>query len=399
MASGAGPLPASASTPPSKGLSTPPDELSTPLRDAAARALETVDEDSAAIKIDSPKDSLAKYDSPPPKYNTPKLDYSLDRESSNDSGAALLNVYIAGNRRTSTGSDASSAALLNKHVAGSPRPAGYRASAASSAGISSVGSDKELLSPASKQRANSASGGSLRSSQRVAIAVQSSAAHKREKSRSKDKDIDSSDSDVEGQCGSADLRSHMTQPRVIMLAVAALLAGAGAVALQVLHRPASERPVLWELGKNGEMVREKEPSGPACTDEDMVVLGGLAASNDLHGGGDAQAFFSATGTCGRSSVGLGLGLTWHDESWISCMRDEYPSLSPTCLSCYNGNGKYGLENCAGKCLISWCSEDCLTCGDGYRDLLSSCIGRSGYPLPKPQKCCPSSWGAWTPDAC
>jgi len=62
-------------------------------------------------------------------------------------------------------------------------------------------------------------------------------------------------------------------------------------------------------------------------------------------------------------------------TYARCLEQSNVTISKPCMQCYVGAAAFGADNCAGKCMFSWCSKDCLACNEKYRvGDLKTCVG-------------------------
>eukprot|EP00747_Dinoflagellata_sp_TGD_P094596 gnl/TRDRNA2_/TRDRNA2_166175_c0_seq1.p1 gnl/TRDRNA2_/TRDRNA2_166175_c0~~gnl/TRDRNA2_/TRDRNA2_166175_c0_seq1.p1 ORF type:complete len:234 (+),score=17.13 gnl/TRDRNA2_/TRDRNA2_166175_c0_seq1:76-777(+) len=95
--------------------------------------------------------------------------------------------------------------------------------------------------------------------------------------------------------------------------------------------------------------------------------------------------------CGKNAFRM---LHWHVDwgDFKSCFQDfERKSfntnlLSESCIGCYYMEAKYAVDNCASKCMNSWCANECLTCMKGNDRNMQACMQRPLERTPR-GKCC------------
>jgi hypothetical protein len=135
-----------------------------------------------------------------------------------------------------------------------------------------------------------------------------------------------------------------------------------------VERTSSSKPI-WMQSKAHEAF---------CSVEDHTYL----ATFHEH----AQNFYTAANHCGKQALDVGWTLSWNWNKFEACFREANPPLSDTCVGCFNAQGEYGFENCKWPCLVSWCSEACLTCNDKFKDTFLPCVGMSEETRPIAMQC-------------
>jgi len=110
------------------------------------------------------------------------------------------------------------------------------------------------------------------------------------------------------------------------------------------------------------------------------TAGDKAAMEALGGGNAKTSFPGLAAKCGKKAFGLS-GVS--KETFLDCFLDD-ARLTPTCGECFIGAASYGVQHCAMKCMLSWCSSACLQCAQSYRaGPLLQCVG---FSSPEAEAC-------------
>lgn len=123
------------------------------------------------------------------------------------------------------------------------------------------------------------------------------------------------------------------------------------------------------------------PDAPACDGKAALVEVGAGegkcsavdmAAMGAKGGGHSEGSFPALAAkCGRKAFKVLKG--FKQDEFKACIT-EGTSIGMTCASCFADSGQYGVKNCKGACMGSWCSSKCLRCVNQHRDTLDQCVG-------------------------
>lgn len=109
----------------------------------------------------------------------------------------------------------------------------------------------------------------------------------------------------------------------------------------------------------------------------VAVAGGKCSAQDvdlmtsLGGGNGVGSFPEMAAQCGSKSWTLFRG--WQDKKYTGCLSGK-AGLSEQCSTCFSAWGKYGFQQCKGKCLRSWCAAECLECLEKDKATLVACSG-------------------------
>mmetsp|Transcript_52788 Transcript_52788/g.150467 ORF Transcript_52788/g.150467 Transcript_52788/m.150467 type:complete len:303 (-) Transcript_52788:319-1227(-) len=137
-----------------------------------------------------------------------------------------------------------------------------------------------------------------------------------------------------------------------------------------LQTAATEQAAAAQPGanasKSSEEVTQATSSG-ACTPSDFQMM-------EAKGGGNARTSFPGLAAkCGKESYKI-FGGGFDEKAFSSCLAAAV-GLSNPCNRCFAGSALHGVKNCAMKCMMSWCSKDCLACNENYkRTELKQCVG-------------------------
>jgi len=127
---------------------------------------------------------------------------------------------------------------------------------------------------------------------------------------------------------------------------------------------------------NAELEAKWKPNidkGPhTCTDEDKKVIMKFPS-------GHADDSWGATiNTCGHKGLNIFTGV--NQDTFNSCFMSQV-KITHACSSCYGKMTQYDFNHCKFQCLMSWCSEGCISCNHG-----SNVIGCIGFVDPQPTPC-------------
>jgi len=114
--------------------------------------------------------------------------------------------------------------------------------------------------------------------------------------------------------------------------------------------------------------------GPhTCTAEDKKII------MKIPGGNADDSWGALINTCGHKGLNIFTGV--NQDTFNECFMGEVKGISHACSSCYGKMTQYDFNNCKFQCLMSWCSDACITCNLG-----SNVIGCIGFVDPQPTPC-------------
>mmetsp|Transcript_44739 Transcript_44739/g.139167 ORF Transcript_44739/g.139167 Transcript_44739/m.139167 type:complete len:293 (-) Transcript_44739:45-923(-) len=143
----------------------------------------------------------------------------------------------------------------------------------------------------------------------------------------------------------------------------------------VAHRAALAEEAAAQASGSPKASKKRKARSGNCTAEDKVVIEG-------HGPGSSRDSFPGTAArCGKKAFRLS-GVSADD--FLECFAAETNGLSRSCGRCFAGAASHGAQNCAMKCMMSWCSRGCLECAQPYRTgPLLQCVG---FQTPEAEVC-------------
>lgn len=107
------------------------------------------------------------------------------------------------------------------------------------------------------------------------------------------------------------------------------------------------RPLLLCLAAASRLDAARGREARGCNANDQAALRSSKST-----------FFTDMEACSRRSVDW--RLQWSNHTFAECLPRKV-ALSPPCVTCLGGLGKFGLQNCKAKCMMSSCTERCLQC--------------------------------------
>eukprot|EP00966_Prymnesium_polylepis_P319855 7376281-Prymnesium_polylepis.1 len=116
-----------------------------------------------------------------------------------------------------------------------------------------------------------------------------------------------------------------------------------------------------------------EGAAGACSADDQ------AAINAKPGGSADGSFPKITSVCSKSALSIFSGID--ETKFNTCLVGAIPGVSQGCSDCFWQAAEYGFKNCKSACLLSWCSQGCLSCAAKF-----DTNGCAGFAAPQPAAC-------------